>query len=469
MHYRNLLGNALKYTESGFVKISLEQNQEKSDRQSMEFTIAVEDSGRGMSNEYQRTRLFAPFSQEDPFSNGTGLGLSIIKQIVESLKGEVDVQSKLGVGTKVGIALRLPTGASEQTKTDLGPIETSLQLKDRVASIVIPSTSLGGSGYTMRDSVMLGCHGYHMKTETEFEPDRTYPHYLITEPDSLMTILEQQHKDRSSFKPLTVVCICIDPTEKAATESKLLQFATLPWVIHVVAQPCGPRKLVQMLLDGEQQSRVIQLPTPPADVSPIPALVNSSTDPKLPILRSISELTLGSTAVPSSIQKAHSPLISAAMPNNAVSPSNFGEVVETPGSESAAEYFTPRVLLVDDNAINLKLLVVFAQRQNLRYMEATNGLEALNVYKKEATSNGPPSKPFDFILMDLSMPVMDGLESTRSIRQFESENHLKKSNIVALTGLASAQDQRDAYDAGVDEYLVKPVKFADIKRVFGMK
>jgi len=67
------------------------------------------------------------------------------------------------------------------------------------------------------------------------------------------------------------------------------------------------------------------------------------------------------------------------------------------------------------------------------------------------------------------MPVMDGLTSTRNIRQFESVNGLPRCQIVALTGLASAQDQSDAQEAGVDVYLVKPVKFADIKRVFGGK
>jgi CheY-like chemotaxis protein len=141
----------------------------------------------------------------------------------------------------------------------------------------------------------------------------------------------------------------------------------------------------------------------------------------------------------------------------------------SPTPSESGEYFNPRILLVDDNAINLKLLVVFAKRQNLRYAEATNGLEAFQTFKSEATSSSPPVRPFDFILMDLSMPVMDGLTSTRHIRQFESKNGLPKSHIVALTGLASAQDQKDAHEAGVDMYLVKPVKFADIKRVFGGK
>jgi CheY-like chemotaxis protein len=117
----------------------------------------------------------------------------------------------------------------------------------------------------------------------------------------------------------------------------------------------------------------------------------------------------------------------------------------------------------------LKLLVVFAKRQNLRYSEAVNGLEALETFKREANITEMPTRPFDFVLIDIQMPVMDGLTSTRQIRQFENKLGLPRSTIVALTGLASAQDQQDASDAGVDMYLVKPVKFADIKRIFGTK
>jgi signal transduction histidine kinase len=83
----NLLGNALKYTESGYIRVSL--LQEKASSHTVAFTLSVEDSGKGMSAKYQQTKLFAPFSQEDPFSSGTGLGLSIVKQIVESLKGKI--------------------------------------------------------------------------------------------------------------------------------------------------------------------------------------------------------------------------------------------------------------------------------------------------------------------------------------------------------------------------------------------
>ena len=189
----------------------------------------------------------------------------------------------------------------------------------------------------------------------------------------------------------------------------------------------------------------------------------------LTVHRSVSDLVRGSNHVPFTVSGAHSPLIAASMPTGNEELIKQSQLAETPASEGPSEYFTPRVLLVDDNAINLKLLVVFAQRQNLRYAEAVNGLQALEKFKAEALATTPPNKPFDFVLMDLSMPIMDGLESTRNIRQFEQEQELSPSTIVALTGLASAQDQQEAIESGIDTYLVKPVKFGDLKRIFGAK
>ncbi|KAF1956521.1 hypothetical protein CC80DRAFT_492071 [Byssothecium circinans] len=473
----NLLGNALKYTEAGFITVSLKLNKERSNSQAVEFDISVEDSGRGMSTEYQQTKLFAPFSQEDPFSNGTGLGLSIVKQIVESLKGQVDVQSTLSKGTKVSVSLRLPAGATEQARTALLLTETPEQLKGAVASVVFPATSLGGAGNKLRESVVLLCQGLCMKTYEDFDWSATHADFLVTEPDTMLEILDK-HEEAEPRQPLAVICICTDPSDKTATETRIRrQHPHHPWIIKFITQPCGPRKLAQILLDSHSEAAegAQSLPTRPARPSPTPTpAVGFPVDPKLTYHRSLSELVHGAKAVPSSISSSHSPLLSANMPASPVPPVDQLSTPQTPSTPASSSspdttYFTPRVLLVDDNAINLKLLVVFARRQNLDYAEATNGLEALNIYKERALATDPPSKPFDFILMDLSMPVMGGLESTRLIRGFESEKEIQRSAIVALTGLASAQDQQDAFDAGVDEYLVKPVKFADVRRLFEAK
>lgn len=135
-----------------------------------------------------------------------------------------------------------------------------------------------------------------------------------------------------------------------------------------------------------------------------------------------------------------------------------------------------RILVVDDNPINLQLLVMFMKKHKFAYTEATNGLEAFERYKDATTtiksnSYNPSStrKSFDFVLMDISMPVMDGLASTREIRRYEHEKGVMPAKIVALTGLASAQAQEEAIGSGIDDYLPKPVKFAELKKLVEKK
>ena len=106
----NLFGNALKYTDAGWVNVSLHSKDIKptlSQSPQSVITITVSDSGRGISQEFLHTHLFTPFSQENTLNPGTGLGLSIVLQIVRSLGGTIDVRSKQGVGTEVEVSLTL--------------------------------------------------------------------------------------------------------------------------------------------------------------------------------------------------------------------------------------------------------------------------------------------------------------------------------------------------------------------------
>jgi signal transduction histidine kinase len=106
----NLFGNALKYTDAGWVKVSLQSKDikpVKSQSHQSIITITVSDSGRGISQEFLHSQLYTPFSQENSLNPGTGLGLSIVLQIVRSLGGTIDVHSELGVGTEVKVSLTL--------------------------------------------------------------------------------------------------------------------------------------------------------------------------------------------------------------------------------------------------------------------------------------------------------------------------------------------------------------------------
>lgn len=86
-----------------------------------------------------------------------------------------------------------------------------------------------------------------------------------------------------------------------------------------------------------------------------------------------------------------------------------------------------------------------------------NGLEILNEFKKES---------FDLILMDINMPVLDGVETFKQIRIYEKENNLGKTPIIALTANAIKGDKQRFLDIGMDNYLTKPINVKELKNIF---
>jgi hypothetical protein len=108
----NITGNALKYTRAGWVRVHLSTSEKEGETT---VHINVSDSGKGISAEFLKTRLFSPFAQEDTLQAGTGLGMSIVKQVVERLGGQINVTSQVNRGTQVHISL--PAGQCERPPT----------------------------------------------------------------------------------------------------------------------------------------------------------------------------------------------------------------------------------------------------------------------------------------------------------------------------------------------------------------
>lgn len=98
------------------------------------------------------------------------------------------------------------------------------------------------------------------------------------------------------------------------------------------------------------------------------------------------------------------------------------------------------------------------KKHDLQFVEAENGLEALHAYQSAPAQ-------FGVILMDMSMPVMDGVSATRAIRRYEQEYNIPRCYIVALTGLASASAKLEAWNSGIDHFMTKPVNFKALERV----
>lgn len=93
-----------------------------------------------------------------------------------------------------------------------------------------------------------------------------------------------------------------------------------------------------------------------------------------------------------------------------------------------------------------------------KYITAADGLEAVERFQESPDE-------FSCILMDISMPRMDGIEATKEIRAFENKEGRESVVILALTGLASASAQQDAYACGVDVFLSKPVKLKELSSI----
>lgn len=123
-------------------------------------------------------------------------------------------------------------------------------------------------------------------------------------------------------------------------------------------------------------------------------------------------------------------------------------------------------LCVDDNKINLRLLVTLMRKEKHTYEQAENGQEALDIFIASNGAETPSDsarKPFDFILMDIGMPVMNGVQCTKAIREYERKHDLTPTYIVACTAWGDVQTQREAKEAGMDAFLPKPLKFAHLK------
>ena len=131
----------------------------------------------------------------------------------------------------------------------------------------------------------------------------------------------------------------------------------------------------------------------------------------------------------------------------------------------------PTALLVDDNPVNLRILQMYCDKIGLPYLCATDGNQATELFLQWQSSKAEGGlEETLLILMDLQMPICDGVEATRQIRSLEKQYGWIRSVLFIVTGQDSPSDRYAAEEAEADEYFVKPVgiKLLDrgVKRYF---
>ncbi len=117
-----------------------------------------------------------------------------------------------------------------------------------------------------------------------------------------------------------------------------------------------------------------------------------------------------------------------------------------------------QVLLAEDNGINQRIASLIFGQMGMGFDMASNGMDALEMAK---------NKSYDIILMDIKMPVMDGLDATREIRLFEKESNVEvPAYIVALTASEVLDSRNVCMEAGMDEFMEKPIKEPLLRELF---
>ncbi|UPL04038.1 hypothetical protein LCI18_014972 [Fusarium solani-melongenae] len=431
----NLFGNSLKYTHRGLIKVSLQQsNALCADSKERWVTLTVADTGVGIGQDFLQNSIFKPFAQENHLSSGTGVGLSFVKQMTTQLGGHISVSSRIGVGTTVTVTLPMTLeDPRPEPATPLaeGEDEFESQLrklcglrvrmldfsKHQAPEGVSPSTTME----TPDALVQNICRDWmHMEVNSELESKQLVPDLIIWSEDRLEQPVSPQ--EPLTDVPGVVLCANAQTAYQYATGTKA---TPRPGIFEFISQPLGPRKLARAFSLALHRWTVAQ-----TSAMPPTSTTQTTTEPE------------GNWA-----DSVPAPTVSPGTPFPLSSE-------ETPSSSQ--DYFTsPEFLLVDDNFINLKILTSYMKKLKQPYHTATNGQEALSAYEMD-------SGRYVCILMDISMPIMDGFEATRRIRAFEQRHGLRPALILALTGLASEEAQREAMVSGVDLFLTKPVRLKDL-------
>ncbi|KAI9721273.1 MAG: hypothetical protein M1812_002435 [Candelaria pacifica] len=255
----NLFGNALKYTARGWIKVRL--TFENTDKETQSVQLTVTDTGKGISSEYLRTKLYTPFAQENSLAPGTGLGLSIVRSIVNMLEGEINIRSEIGSGTEVQVSIPMVKGSSGG-----GTPESALSLnnngplahheivaivrqaaqgktfaihgfgtKDTTAST---SHNTANTGLQLLESYLVNWFGFKVASSPSSHIDIVVANETIV---ADLTTAELGTPGKQNGPILLVIC-------KSSTRSmKTSEMHDAEGIVEVISEPIGPYKLANAL------------------------------------------------------------------------------------------------------------------------------------------------------------------------------------------------------------------------------
>jgi len=384
----NLVGNAIKFTESGEVVADVDVVSQRDDEAVLRFS--VRDTGIGIPPEKQET-IFSAFEQADTSATrrfgGSGLGLAISKELVEMMGGEIGVASEPGEGSAFYFTARFGVAASGLIAHNLRADEVEglrvLAVDDNETNRTILKEMLN----SWRMTVRAVASGPAAMSELRRAASRGIP-YDLAILDSMMPdmdglALAARIHGVPSLGELKVILLSSAGHAGLTEEHRRLGISGL------LTKPVKHSVLLEAILEtiGRGPSRGDR------------------------------EVAVGAQVVPESPCELH-------------------------------------VLVAEDQTINQQLVEAVLTKRGHVVTLVSNGKAAVDALEGES---------FDLVLMDIQMPVMDGMEATQAIRQREAtgQDHVR---IVAMTAHAMKGDREQILAAGMDDYISKPIRQAELIR-----
>ena len=415
----NLVGNAIKFTEAGEVAVKV--GVVKAMDSTVEIRFDVTDTGVGVSQEAQG-RLFQSFSQADGSTarkyGGTGLGLAICKQLAGLMHGQIGMESTVGKGSCFWFTVRL-------------------------------------------------------------ELDAAHP-----------TVQAAHHVDR-----LTGMNVCI--VDDNATNCTLLEHYAKDWGLRHATAFSGAEALATMRAASQRGEAfdlaLLDMQMPGMDGMELARQIKA--DPALASMRLVMLTSLGGRGDAKRAQEAGlagyltKPIrqnqlfdclrlvmgMGEETQGKNIGSANLATLVTRHSLSEIASSKHGRLLVAEDNPVNQKVAVKMLEKLGYKVDVVANGKEAVEAVQRQ---------PYTVVLMDCQMPEMDGLEATRAIRAWEHDRRANRSTcdrdghgtdgrspaedyvpIIAMTANAMEEDRQRCLEAGMDDFVSKPISSSGIAKV----
>ena len=386
----NLVGNAVKFTDSGWIELEISA-ESLGPRRGWRMRCDVRDTGIGL-DPGQVPHLFERFTQADASIRrkygGTGLGLAICLRLAEEMGGGLEASPR---------DLSRPRGGGSRFTftAQLGQVPGPVNLP--------PAAALAGLRVLVVDDLalnreILARHLAGMGAEALLAPDGP-------------TTLAILQKSASAGRPVSVIVL----------DGQLVQVRGIEVARQIRGLPDIPRPAILLCSSGAALGRD----------QPEQGLVDA---------------TLLKPVLPARLREA---LLLAVAPLTEAPPPVASRVVDNGPRR--------KILLVEDNATNQLVMKTILGRANCQVDVAPDGSVAVTM------AHG---QNYDVILMDLQMPVMDGLEATRQIRTTANPN--RRTRIIGLTAAVGPVFEAQCRAAGMDDYLSKPVQRAALLERLGL-